>query len=340
MLLQTLASLLQQITDVYSIKSFLQLYSHPLYPEKHYVDPYVYFEAKTVSDLLWSMFPMHINSLDHCLLKEIVHRWGNDECKNHYQRYEQTMKRLERKLRHYPAPVTDSIIEQCKSQNRLKICFHCDFTQTKPRDIQTVQKAIMQTTGIDQIGLVFASQDLCNPVVFNFLIPNSFVQLFSELCDDDLTILQSAGITMIKLDKLEIDIDKTLSFRAHTTRKQVNPSNSEYFHMQRWLKRSNQELLTMLNMISDSQMNEVCSEDLLREFSFCIQEWETLAPLQHFDSNYSIRYLRDTEMYYKILLDWKCREGNKATYRHLMEVVLAHGTSEEVRALTQIPLRG
>ena len=357
MLLSTLGNLLQQCTNVDSLKNFLRFFCHPLYPEKLYIDPNVYCDAKTASDVLLSLTPMYINFIHHYLLQEIVDKLGNDECKHHYQRYKQTFQRLVRKLRHHPAPVTDDNIEQCSSQKRLQVSVDGDVNRTTPQDMQTVQGAITQATGICQAGLVYANQDPGNSVIFNFLIPHSFVELFNELCDNDLTTLACAGITNIQVEELEIAVIKThttelkrvkglSSSTARASREPVKPSSLEH-HLKERQDIPSQErcdLIAMVKMISDTQLNEVCSEELLLEFSSCIHDWRTLAPFlgmqDFYYDEFTTRYPTVADQSYQLLLYWKRRMGKSAIYHHLLETVVLHGKTEEVRALTQIPLRG
>ena len=355
-LLSTLGNLLQQYTDVHSLKNFLRYFSHPLYPEKLYIEPCVYCDATTASDVIFSLTPMYINFIHHYLLQEIVDKFGNEECKHHYQKYEQTFQRSVRKLRHHPAPVTDDIIEQCSSQKRLKVSVDGDVNRSTPQDMQTVQGAITQSTGIGQAGLVYANQDPGNSVIFNFLIPHSFVELFNELCENDLTILASAGITNIQVEELDIAVIKThttglkrvkgLSSSARASREPVKPSSLEHHLNERQDIPSKEccDLIAMVKMISDTQLNEVYSERLLLEFSSCIHDWRTLAPFlgmqDFYYDEFTTRYPRVADQNYQLLLYWKRRVGESAIYHHLLETVILHGKTEEVRALAQIPLRG
>ena len=356
-LLSTLGNLLQQCTNVDCLKNFLRCFSHPLYPEKLYIEPYVYCNAKTASDVILSLTPMYINFIHHYLLREIVDNFGNDECKHHYQNYEQTFQRLVRKLRHNPAPVTDGIIEQCSSQKRLKVSVDGDVNRSTPEDLQTVQGAITQATGIGQAGLVYANQDPGNSVIFNFLIPHSCLELFNELCDDDLTTLASAGIINIQVEELDIAVFKThatelkrvkglSSSTARASREPVKSSSLEH-HLNGRQDIPSQErcdLIAMVKMISDIQLKEVCSEKLLLEFSSCIHDWRTLAPFlglpDFYYDEFTTRYPTIADQNYHLLLYWKRRVGESAIYHHLLETVVLHGKTEEVRALAQIPLRG
>jgi len=271
--------------------------------------------------------------------------------------YKQTFQMSVRKLRHHPAPVTDDIIEQCSSQKRLKVSVDGDVNRTTPQDMQTVQGAITQATGIGQAGLVYANQDPGNSVIFNFLIPHSFVELFNELCNDDLTILASAGITNIQVEELDIAVIKAQttelkrvkrlsSSTARASREPVKPSSLEH-HLNERQDIPSQErcdLIAMVKMIPDTQLNEVCSEKMLLEFSLCIHDWRTLAPFvglpDFYYDEFTTRYPAVADQNYQLLLYWKRRVGESAIYHHLLETVVLHGKTEEVRALAQIPLRG
>ena len=157
-MLDTVGNLLEMCTRVDTLKEFLQFYSHPLYPEKTYIDPGVYHEAKTIRDVLFSLCPQYINYMQSHVLQAIVHGFGNDECRHHFLKYEHMYQRSVRKLRHDLAPVTDEEIEQYSGRKRLKVTTSDDVTAT-PHDLLTVQGAIEQATGVGQAGQVFAHQD-------------------------------------------------------------------------------------------------------------------------------------------------------------------------------------
>lgn len=357
MLLPRLGTLLQQCTNVDSIKNFLRLFSHPLYPEKLYVEPCVYCKAKTATEIFSSLTPTYINYINHHLLREIVKKFGNKECKHHYQMYEETFKKLVRKLWHYSAPVTDNDIEQCSSQTRLKVSVDGDFNDTTPQDVQTVQGSITQATGIGQEGLVYTNQDPGNSIIFNFLIPHSCVVLFCELCHHDLSILAAAGISKIQVDILEIAnikqhftelkmVNASLSFRPQSSREQIKPSSIEYYLKERQdiSRQECSDLVSMMKMIPDSQLKEICSKELLLEFSACIQDWKMLAPFlglhDFYYDEFTTKYPQVTDQNYQLLLFWKRREMTNAIYHHLLETVVVHGKAKEIEALIQIPLRG
>lgn len=356
-LLRTLGKLLNGCADVDEMKEFLQFYSHPNYPEKRYIEPHVYQDAKTAADIIFFLFPTYINYMQYYLLKEIVHEYGTDACRECLQKYEYSFQTSVKKLRDHPAPMTDDEIEVCSNRKRLKVFVLGDIDHTTEQNVQEIQTAIEQTTAIDQVGHVFAYQDLGNSVIFTFLIPESVVQLFYELSDDDLDILATAGVMKIQVEELEIIAikrhtqkisicKKTSSFTLLTAREQVKPTSLEHYLMERQEIPSQErdDLKAMVKMISKKQMNEVCSEDLLQKFSFCLQNWRVLAPFlgvtDFYTKDFTTRYPRVEDQNYQLLLYWKGREGENALFCNLLETVVIHGKAEEVKALAQLSLKG
>ena len=348
---------LNDCTDVDTLKKFLKFYSHPLYPEKRYIEPRVYCDAKTVEDIVSSLFPEYINYMQHYILDKIVDIFGNEECKVCLQKYEQFFQRSVRKLRDHPAPVTDEEIEQFSGRTRFKVTTSGDVRATTLHDLHTVQEATEKATGVSQAGQVFAHQDPGNSVIFTLLIPDCVVQLFHELCDEDLTVLADAGITRIQVGDLEIvgiskyttkvkAAQKTTSSLEKSLREVPDVSIFEYYMKERQDISSQQcsDLIAMLKSIPDKRLNEVCSEQLLLEFSWNIEDWEMLAPFlgmqDVYHDKFRARYPGVEEQNYQLLLFWKRRVGSKAVYSHLLEIIILHGTGQEVRALIQIPLPG
>ena len=348
---------LNDCTDMDTLKKFLKCYSHPSYPEKRYIEPCVYCDAKTVEDIVSSLCPKYINYMQHYILDEIVHTFGNEECKECLRKYKQLFQRSVRKLRDHPAPVTDEEIEQFSGRTRLKVTTSGDVQATTLHDLHTVQEATEKATGVNRAGQVFAHQDPGNSVIFTLLIPDCVVQLFYELCDEDLTVLADAGITWIQVRDLEIvgistyttkveAVQKTTSSLEKSLREVPNPSSLEYYLKEHQDISSQQcsDLIAVLKSIPDKQLNEVCSEQLLLEFSRNIEDWEMLAPFlgmqDFYHDEFRARYPGVEEQNYQLLLFWKRRVGSKAIYYYLLETIILHGTGQEVRALIQTPLAG
>ena len=104
------------------------------------------------------------------------------------------------------------------------------------------------------------------------------------------------------------------------------------------------DLIAMLRSVPERQLNEVCSEQLLQDFSQHIQNWEVLAPFLHVQDThhekFKARYPGGKGDNYQLLLLWKRREGSRATCYHLLETVIHCGTRQEVKDFIQILLKG
>ena len=356
-MLHIVGNKLNECTNVEELKEFLYLYSNPLYPEKRYIEPCVYLDAKTVAAIIFSLFPQYINYMQHDTLEGIVDKFGDRGCRECFLEYERLFQRSMRNLRGHPAPVTDEEIEQSSGQKRLKVTTSGDVRTTTPHDIHTAQEAIKKATGVSRAGQVFAHQDPGNSVTFTLLVPDCVVQLFHELCDEDLTVLADAGITRIQVGDLEIvdihkyttkvkALQKTSSSSAKKLKDLPDTINLEYYLKEHQDISSQQcaDLTVMLRSVPGRQLNEVCSEQLLLEFSQNIENWEKLAPFlgmqDFYYDEFRARYPGVKEQNYQLLLFWKRRVGSGAMYCHLLETIILHGTGQEVRALIQMPLTG
>ena len=356
-LMATLGDLLDKCVKVGALKMFLKYYSHPLYPEKRYIEPCVYRKAKKASDVIHKLFPYYINYMQYYLLEEIVDKFGCVECRKCFLNYKEFFQSCIHNLWDHPAPLTDEEIEQSTFQKRLKVTMSGHVDTTRPEDVQTVQGAIEQTSGISRVGQVFAHQDPGNSVTFTFLIPSSMVHLFNELSAEDLTTLANAGITRIHVQGLEItSINKHItkksfvpqlsSITAERRREQNKPSSLEYYLDERkdLPRQQHSDIVAMLQEIPTKGLSEVCSDQLLLEFSHHIGNWRRLAPFlgmqDFYHDEFTSRYPRRMDQSYQLLLFWKKREKDAATYYNLLETILIHGTIGEVKALIQIPLSG
>ena len=67
-LLITFSTLLDKCVEYKKLKLFLKLLSHPLYPEKRYIETTVIQSAESVADLLTDcLFPKYINYMEYDL---------------------------------------------------------------------------------------------------------------------------------------------------------------------------------------------------------------------------------------------------------------------------------
>ena len=355
-LLTTLTDLLNKCADVSKLKMFLNNYSDPMFPEEIYVHPSVYEDAQTAGEVISRLKPRYINYMQYQFLEEIIDLFGNDECKKHFDDYVRTFKRLVRKLRHHPAPMTDEEIEVNIGQIKLKITRTGDMNATTPQHIHFTQEAIQKATGVDRKAQVYARQDGAFSVIFTFLIPECVEHRFHELSEADLTLLADAGITKIEVGELEVKNisqyctrvkkpQKTCNSTSGMRREEVKPTSLEYYLKERedLSVHDKSNFIAMLKNISKKQLNEVCNDVQLLRFSKAIQNGRNLAPFLgmsdfHFDE-FTTRYPKKEEQNYQLLLYWKSREP-KGTYELLLQTVILHGEANEVNDLIRIPLTG
>ena len=355
-LLTTLTDLLNKCADVSKLKKFLNNYCDPMCPEEIYVHPSVYEDAQTAGEVISRLKPRYINYMQYDFLEEILDLFGNDECKYHFDEYVQTFKRLVRKLRHHPAPITDEEIECSIGQKAIQVTRTGDMNATTPQHIHLTQEAIQKATGIDRKAQVYARQDGAFSVIFTFLIPECVEHRFHELSEADLTLLADAGITKIEVGELEIKsisqyctrvkkAQKTSNSTSKMRMENVKPTSLDYYLMERedLLVHEKSNLMAMLKDIPENQLNVVCNDGQLLRFSKSIRNWRNLAPSLgmpdfYFDE-FTTTYPKKEEQNYQLLLYWKRREP-KGNYQDLLQTVILHGAAKEVEDLIKIPLAG
>ena len=355
-LLTILRKQFNKCADVSELKEFLNNYSDPMFPEETYIHPSVYEDAQTAGEVISRLKPRYINYMQYQFLEEIIDLFGNDECKKHFDEYVRTFKRLVRKLRHHPAPMTDEEIEVNIGQIKAKITRTGDMNATTPQHIHLTQEAIQKATGIGHKAQVYARQDGAFSVIFTFLIPKCVEHRFHELSEADLTLLANAGITKIDVGELEIEnisqyctevkkAQKKIDSTSESRRENVKPTSLEYYLKERedLSVHEKSNFIDMLKNIPEKQLNEVCNDVQLLRFSKAIQNGRNLAPFLgmpefHFDE-FTTRYPKKEEHNYQLLLYWKSREP-KGTYELLLQTVILHGEAKEVKDLMRIPLAG
>ena len=327
-----------------------------MFPEETYVEASVYEDAQTAGEVISRLRPLYINYMQYHFLEEIIDIFGNDECRKHFDEYVQTFKRLVRKVRHHPAPITDEEIECSIGQKTLKVTRTGDVNATTPQDIQNTQEVIEKATGVCKVAQTYARQDGAFSVIFTFLIPECVEHRFHELSEADLTLLADAGIKKIEVGELEIDnikqyctrvkkAQKTSNSTSERNRESVKPTSLVYYLKERkdLSTHETSNLMVMLNGIPDSQLNEVCDYEQLLTLSKYIQNWRNLAPFfgmpDFYFDEFTTRYPNKKEQKYQLLLYWKRREPN-STYQDLLQTVILHGTVKEVKDLIRIPLAG
>ena len=73
--------------QVSELKTFLESYCHPLYPEQLYIDPKIFSDASTTEQVMKCLFSQYINYMHYYLLEDIVVRFQCDRAKDVLQQY-------------------------------------------------------------------------------------------------------------------------------------------------------------------------------------------------------------------------------------------------------------
>ena len=157
-----LADILNTSVQISTLKNFLKSYCHPLYPEKHYVDPHIYETATTTKELLEILVPQYINYVHYYLLKDIVVTFGCDRAIQILQQYTDEKYSRKRKLEDLPGPTTDEEIEQFHGAKKLKVQVEGDTSGGTVEIINEIQKALEKSTGIKRAVITYGFQDQLN----------------------------------------------------------------------------------------------------------------------------------------------------------------------------------
>ena len=340
--------------DVSELKIFLKSYCHPLDPEHLYVDPKIYRDASTTSEIIESLFPQYINYMHYYLLEEIIARFECDKARKVLQQYTEQKYSRKRKLEDLPGPITNGEIEHFHGAKRLKVEVKEDThdADATVKIIGEVQDALEMATGVDRAVIVYVCHDP-GCVLLTFLIPESILHIFHELNTEDLTILANSGVMKLEVDEVVIDNIQWYSIVKSPSGKleidadsgePTKPTGLEYYLQQRGTTDMNSEryshLLKMLGSVEPKMFNDDCSEKFLKTFAKSLQELKKLA------SYFSIHewnieeivcnYLDEDDQKYQALLCWKRAEGSTATYYNLLECLILRGRVDEIEALLQM----
>ena len=335
--------LLDKSVDITKLKDFLDSYSHPLYPEQHYVQPKIYKDASTTKQLIKSLFPQFINFMHYYLLEDIVASFECDRAKEVLQQYAEQKDSKKRKLEDVPRPITSEEIEQFHGIKKWKVDVEGNTSDTAVEIVGEIQIALEKATGVKREFIVYACNDP-GCVLLTFLIPESIIHIFHELNTEDLAILANSGVMKMEADEVVIDniqyhstvkepagsdkSTKRTGLEHHLEQKATEMTSERYSH-----------LLEMLGSVEAKMLTDVCSEEFLKQFAkdlqdldklttyFSIHEWN-IAEIMCY-------YSDENDQKYQALLYWKRAEESTATYYNLLESLILHGNVDEVEALLQ-----
>ena len=326
---------------------FLHFYSHPLNPEMHYIDQHIRQSTSSVSEVMKSLFPDYINYMETGLLEAIIERFECTEAESLLQQYHDRYP-INRLLRDMPDPVSDERLDLTR-RKRLRVECGGDYDSARADSIKKIRTAIESATGIDHQFVTHAqhSEGSLNLI---FLIPESVVSVFQELCEEDLQLLAEAGIVELKSDDIVIsDIQKYCPQRTESSRQSISTSSAgqsgttakgfdSYIDQRakQFTSKEKDQLKGLLESIPKATMEEVSSESFLQQLATHMKDWRELAAhfgiTQHEVEVLTFGYPDVGEQNYRALRCWKQINPGNATYKELIACLLAHAPFDLVEA--------
>ena len=318
---------------------FLHFYSHPLNPEMLYIDKHIRQSTSSVSEVMKSLFPDYINYMDTGLLEAIIERFECKEAARLLQQYHDRYP-LNRLLRDMPDPVSDERLDLIQ-RKRLLVKRDGDFDSARVLDIKRVRTSIEDATGIDQ-QFVTHAQHREGSLKLIFLIPESVVSVFQELCDEDLELLAEAGIVELQIDDFVIsDIQKYCPQRTESSTQSISAPSADQSgtaakgfdsyidqRAEQFTSKEKGQLKDLLESIPKSRMEEVCSDSFLRQLAAHMRDWRKLAPhfgISQLEAEEMAHYYPDVgQQKYMALHCWKTINPNTAKYGVLIACLLAY----------------
>ena len=316
---------------------FLHFYSHPLYPEKHYIDRHIRQSTSSVSEVMKSLFPDYINYMETGLLEAIIERFECKEAQRLLQQYHDRYPN-NRLLKDMPDPVSDERLDLTQ-RKRLRAKCDDDFDGARASDVKRIRTAIENVTGIDH-RFVTHAQHSKGSLILSFLIPESVSCIFQELCDEELELLAEAGIVELQIDDVIIsDIQKHCPQKTESSIRSLSAPNAgqrgttnkgfDCYLDQRaehFTSKEKGQLKGLLESIPKSSMEDVCSDSFLQQLATHMRDWRELAP--HFGLSgrevEAYHYPDVGEQRYRALDHWKQINPDNATYKELIACLLVH----------------
>ena len=343
--LNTIKRLLAHL-DRCELVGFLDFLSHPLKPDKPYIQSDYYKSAATTSDIIQSLFPKFINYQNTGLLEQIVHTFGCDKCEEALQEYQQYYSNFtDKKLCNMPNAVSEEELVQVKGVKRLSIETSMSLVDATVADTEKVQNALEQATGIGS-GFMSPAQHDEGSLILTFLVPESISDIFCELCEEDLEILANCGITRLQIEDCAVENIHEYHTNADGKIEQLlcidHPDITDKgINLALLLKKVVQctqyaHLVNLLAGVPHENMQKECSSNLLRQLAPTIGSWTELAPYLGITKSevqqITMQYHSVEEQTYQALLQWKQLYQDSATHEGLVEFLVHHAPLSTVEA--------
>ena len=343
--------ILDKSIDKDELETFLQSYSHPLYPEQLLVDPKIYEGASTTKQVIKCLFPRFVNYMNYYLLEDIIGSFGCERANEIMQKYSAQKHSRKRKLSDHPGPITDGEIEKFCGTKKLKVKVEGDTNNATVELIsEIVEEGLEKATGINRAVITFAFFDP-GSVLLTFLIPVNISHIFHELNSEDLAILAKIGVMTLEVDELVIEnIQKFSTVKVGTAELETAAGKGEStkaaglkHYLQERASEMTPERYSYLCRLLDStdcrKHNEICSDEFLQNYANYLQDWIALTPyfgIQEWQIEELVHsYPDESDQKYVALLCWKRMSESTATFYNLLESLILHGTIGEVEALLQ-----
>ena len=258
-MLPTVIKLLNESADVDNLKQFLKFLSHPR-THQRYIDSKIYEQCNTPGEIVEALYPQYINFMHTHLLRRIVNKYGGDQAKSLVKRYEESFPRR-KPLKRMCEPLSD---EDIAGSNRINVMYNGDanIDNTTKLDVEKVQQTIERNTGIDCIVIVYAKQTP-GSVIFTFLIPETMLNVFSDLDEDSHRDLANHGILRIEVNSYIIDLHP-YNLSTHTTsickRVPITQDSAEFTH---WSSEFQHLTSQVQNSLAESVENSKLKKFLL-----------------------------------------------------------------------------
>ena len=334
-----ITEIIETVVELEKLLRFLRFYSHPLHPEMHYIDNHILQNSKSISEVMECLVPEYTNYMETGLLEDIVERFECKEAQSLLQQYHDRYP-INRLLRDMPDPVLDERLDLTQ-RKRLLVKRDDDYNSARASDVKRIRTAIESATGIDH-RFVTHAQHSEGSLKLIFLIPESVVSVFQELCDEDLELLAEAGIVELQIDDFVIsDIQKYCPQRTESLTQSITAPSADQSgtttkgfdsyidqRAEQFTSKEKGQLKDLLESIPKSRMEEVCSDSFLRQLAAHMTDWRKLAPhfgISELEAEEMAHYYPDVgEQKYRALHCWKKINPNTAKYGVLVACLLAY----------------
>ena len=156
MMLTRVAELLERLCDRSNFNLFLKSFCLP-HTNQPYVDEGIIKDYWNTQTKIMELVPQYINQQNTRLLRVIVDRYGNEECKTLLKEYEDNC--LHKKpLKQMRDLISDEELRTCSGDKRIRVKYGGGLDTTTMEDVEMVQQNISRNTEVDERMTAYANQ--------------------------------------------------------------------------------------------------------------------------------------------------------------------------------------